>query len=277
MTVRDFKTGAWYSREAADRYHANTLAGSEVFKALRHTQYIDKIRQYAGPGARILDLGCGSGLVSIALHDLGFKVVACDVSPGMLAKHAEERGVREYELRQGNGYAIPAGDGEFDMVVSRMFIAHFPDWPKILREKARVTRPDGIVLFDFGNREHVDACDPQLGCTDDFPYCANEKYEGKFYAVADEQEMRDEAAKCGLEVVQIVPHGLLLNNGFVWKAFGRAGVDELNKHLDAVLANIAARQLLFLLEGAIVPLLPKTACYGNLTVLRRTPEAIPQS
>jgi ubiquinone/menaquinone biosynthesis C-methylase UbiE len=269
MSTSDFKNGAWASKESADNYHKNTITAPKIFQLVRDDLYTRYVQRYAQPGARILDLGCGTGLMSVKLHDLGFKVVACDISQGMLDKLAEERGQRDFELRRGSGFEIPAPDGEFDMVISRMFIQHFPDWPKILNEKSRVTRPGGIVLFDFGNREHVDACGPDLGQSDGFPYSADASQPSKFYAVAEAAEMLDRAKQCGLEVVELSPNGLLLYNGFVWKKMGAPTISELNARLDKVLANESARELLFLIEEQVLPLLPKSTCYGNITILRR--------
>ncbi len=271
ISTTKFKSGAWASKESADRYHENTIATPKIFQLIREDLYIRYVQRHAKPGARILDLGCGSGLVSIKLHDLGFKIVSCDISQGMLDKLAEERGARDFELRRGSGFDIPAKDGEFDMVISRMFIQHFPDWPKVLREKARVTSPGGIVLFDFGNREHVDACDPNLGKGDGFPYCTDKKKAGSFYAVASEAEMRGEAGKCGLDVVEIAPFGFLLYNGFVWKSLGAAAIPAFNDELDQLLSNESARELMLFIEERVLPLLPKSTAYGNLTVLRRNP------
>jgi ubiquinone/menaquinone biosynthesis C-methylase UbiE len=272
--ISEFKTGAWAAREDADRYHAATIGASELFKLLRRDLYVRYVQRNADPGACILDLGCGTGLISIALHDLGYSVVACDVSSGMLSRLSAERGERAFELRQGNGADIPAENGEFDVVISRMFLQHFPDWPKILREKARVTRAGGIVLFDFGNREHVNACDPNLGSQDDFPYCADVGNPAKFYAVADEQEMHKTAAECGLEVVQIAPYGLLLYNAFLWNSLGSRGIGEFSRQLDVLLAHKEAKELLFLIEETLLPLLPKSVCYGNVTILRRNSQPI---
>ncbi len=269
MQVSRFKTGAWEGRERAEQYHRGTVGAPEIFTRMRRDVYLRYIQRHAAPGARILDLGCGTGLIAIALHDLGYKVVASDVSAGMLEKLADDKGERDIELRRGNGFAIPAADGEFDMVVSRMFIQHFPDWPQVLAEKARVTRAGGIVLFDFGNREHLLACDPSLGAADDFPYSNSEKDAGKFYAVADAREMHDRAAACGLEVVEIAPHGLLLYNGFLWKKLGGDGVRGFNAELDRILASSEASELLLMIEETVWPLLPKSVCYGTMTVRRR--------
>lgn len=269
MKISEFKTSAWQSQQAADAYHENTVAAHFLFKLIRQDLYLRYIQRYAQSGAKILDLGCGSGLVSLALHDLGYEVIACDASQEMLNRLSKERGRRQFELRLGNGFNIPARDGEFDMVISRMFMQHFPNWPMILAEKARVTRSNGIVLFDFANNEHVQACDPELGYDDDFPYCANQEKPEKFYAVASEQEMCDQAVKCGLEVVGIIPNGLLLYNAFVWKKIGAQGINELNSKLDKLLKNDQARELLFLIEESFLPHLPKSTTYGNITILRR--------
>jgi 2-polyprenyl-6-hydroxyphenyl methylase/3-demethylubiquinone-9 3-methyltransferase len=269
MRISEFKTRAWAGRKRADQYHESTAKAPRIFQLVRHDLYIRYIQRYAEPGASLVDLGCGSGLIAIALHDLGYKIVACDVSEGMLAKLADDRGERDIELRQGSGFAIPARDEEFDMVLSRMFIQHFPNWPQVLREKARVTRPGGIILFDFGSREHVMACDPNLGATDDFPYCNREEDAAKFYAVADEQEMHYRAAECGLEVVEIAPYGLLLNNAFLWKRLHADGIREFNDRVDQLLQSEMAKELLLTIEESVLPLLPKSVCYGNITVLRR--------
>lgn len=269
MSTSDFKSGAWVSKESADNYHKNTVVAPKIFGLVREELYVRYVQRFAQPGARILDLGCGSGIVSVKLHDLGYNVVSCDISQGMLDKLVEKRGQRKFELRLGSGFKIPAADGEFDMVISRMFIQHFPNWPEILREKARSTRDGGIVLFDFGNLEHVKACDPDLGLRDGFPYSIDSNIPEKFYAVADLKEMHEHAMRCGLEVVEISPNGLLLYNGFVWKALGAAGIPDFNARLDRILESEGARELLFLIEEQVLPLLPKSTSYGNMTVLRR--------
>jgi ubiquinone/menaquinone biosynthesis C-methylase UbiE len=274
MSISEFKSAAWAAKEAADRYHASTVAAPKVFYAVREDLYIRCIQRHAKPGDTILDLGCGSGLISTKLHDLGYKVVACDISQGMLDKLAEERGGRDFELRRGSGFEIPASDGEFDVVISRMFIQHFSEWQKVLREKARVVRTGGFVIFDFGNREHVDVCDPNLGVADGFPYCADPQNPGKFYAVASASEMGEQAKSAGLDVVEISPNGLLLYNGFIWKNLGADAIPGFNAELDRLLADPAARELLFLIEEKVLPLLPRSISYGNMTVLRRKEEPV---
>jgi len=269
MKLRDFKTEAWQSKERAVTYHQSTLAGPAVFQFVRHSVYLSYVQKHARPGARILDLGCGSGLLAIALHDLGYDVVACDVSAGMLEVLDQEKGARNIELRQGDGFSIPAKDGEFDLTLSRMFIQHFIEWPLILGEKSRVTRPGGVVMFDFGNQEHVDASG--LSPKDDtgFPYRDDPSNVGAHYAVATEQAMARQAASHNLDVVEISPTGLLLYNGFLWSRLKGPGVEAMNNRLNVLLQSKEACELLALIETTLLPLLPKSVTYGNMTVLKK--------
>jgi len=269
VLVADFKVSAWQSEERANAYHDSTVAAPSLFQLVRHDLYLRHVQRFAAPGAKILDLGCGSGLISVALHDLGYKVVSCDVSEAMLKRARANFGTRRIEMRQGSGFHIPAQDGEFDMVVSRMLMAHFPEWRMILREKARVVRPGGFVLFDFGNREHLADTRGRIGQNKEFPYDTDINNPAKFYAVASEDEMREAASECGMELVSVRPHGLLLHNFPFWQAVGSGGVDEFNAKLNNLLENEQARELLILMEESFVSHLPKQATYGNLVVLRR--------
>jgi ubiquinone/menaquinone biosynthesis C-methylase UbiE len=269
VSTRQFKSDAWKSNEAAERYHRATVAAPALFKFIREDLFIRRIQRYAESGARILDLGCGSGLIAIALHDLGYQVVACDVSQEMLDVLARERGPRQFELRRGDGLAIPAREQEFDLVVSRMFIQHFSEWPRVLAEKARVTRPGGMVIFDFGNQEHVDASGLRMGDGSGFPYFDDQAKPASFYANATAEAMRREADALGLNVVEISPAGLLLYNIFLWEKLKSDGIAELNKTLDKILESSEARDLLTIFEETLAPLLPPSVTYGNMIVLRR--------
>jgi ubiquinone/menaquinone biosynthesis C-methylase UbiE len=267
VSTRQFKSGAWESNEKAEGYHDSTVAAPLLFKFIREELFIRRIQRYAAPGARILDLGCGSGLISIALHDLGYQVVACDISQGMLDVLVRERGTRAFELRRGDGFAVPAKDQEFDLVVSRMFIQHFYEWPRVLAEKARVTRPSGVVIFDFGSQEHVDASGLRVG--DGFGYFDDPTNPVTFYASATAEAMRRQADALGLDVVEISPTGLLLANVFLWKKLNAEGVADLNKKLDEILQSKEARALLAIFEETLAPALPASVTFGNITVLRR--------
>jgi 2-polyprenyl-3-methyl-5-hydroxy-6-metoxy-1,4-benzoquinol methylase len=104
-----------------------------------------------GKDLRVLEIGCGAGLLSVALAARGCTVHATDPIEEMLElvkQNAEATGVTE-RITTGIGtiYALDAVDASFDMVIA---IGVFPliDKPEeALQEMVRVTRPGGYVIF----------------------------------------------------------------------------------------------------------------------------------
>lgn len=99
-------------------------------------------------GRRVLDYGCGLAEGGIYLAKLGAKVVAVDVSAGMLegAKRLAARHGVEIETRLVEGPGIPAQDAEFDAVYGNG-VLHHVDLGMAGPELARVLKPSGTGCF----------------------------------------------------------------------------------------------------------------------------------
>lgn len=102
------------------------------------------------PGARALDVACGTGDLALALADRvgpGGEVVACDFSEQMLdlarAKAADRPTVR---VEWANALELPYGDDEFAAATVGFGARNFSDLDQGLREMARVVRPGGRVV-----------------------------------------------------------------------------------------------------------------------------------
>jgi SAM-dependent methyltransferase len=98
----------------------------------------------AGPGARLLDVGCGSGLTLVLAEERGAIPAGLDISPGLL-QIARDR-LPEADLRTGDMEYLPFGDGTFDAVTGVNAFQFAGNPQKALREAARVTRPGGRVV-----------------------------------------------------------------------------------------------------------------------------------
>lgn len=101
----------------------------------------------ARPGARVLDVAAGSGNASIPAALAGASVVACDLTPELLAagqRHAAQQGA-ELEWREGDAEALPFGDGEFDIVMSCIGVMFAPHHQASADELVRVCRPGGTI------------------------------------------------------------------------------------------------------------------------------------
>jgi SAM-dependent methyltransferase len=95
-----------------------------------------------GPGARLLDAGCGSGRTLDELARYG-RVSGVDLSPVAVAA-ARDRG--HVDVRVAPIEQLPFDDGAFDVVTCLDVIEHTPDDRASLGELRRVTRPGGLLL-----------------------------------------------------------------------------------------------------------------------------------
>ena len=101
-------------------------------------------------GARVLDLGCGTGRALPALRahvgDAGL-VLGIDLTPAMLAAALREDRDKDGQLLLADACRLPLPTAALDAVFSAGLINHVPHPATALREWARVTAPDGTLLL----------------------------------------------------------------------------------------------------------------------------------
>jgi demethylmenaquinone methyltransferase/2-methoxy-6-polyprenyl-1,4-benzoquinol methylase len=107
------------------------------------------------PGQRILDVACGTGLVTLALAQRGCEVVGLDQSDAMLEvaqsglARAGGLGTR-VSFVVGQAEALPFEDGEFDALSFTYLLRYVDDRVATMRELARVVKPGGrLGMVEF--------------------------------------------------------------------------------------------------------------------------------
>jgi 2-polyprenyl-6-hydroxyphenyl methylase/3-demethylubiquinone-9 3-methyltransferase len=106
-------------------------------------------------GRRVLDVGCGAGLLAEALAEAGADVSAIDASPETLAAarlHRHESGLAvDYREATAEEWAEDHA-GRYDVVTCMELIEHVPDPASLLGACARLVRPGGDVFVSTINR-----------------------------------------------------------------------------------------------------------------------------
>jgi SAM-dependent methyltransferase len=136
---------AWDARaERWDaRAEANALAPD---RAVELNRVSESLRLQ--PGSRVLDAGCGSGQLAIALAERGMTVTGVDLSPAMIRRanaHAMERAVL-IDWRTGEIAHLADPLAVYDAIYARVLLQFVPDVVATLREFRRVLRPGGRLL-----------------------------------------------------------------------------------------------------------------------------------
>jgi 2-polyprenyl-6-hydroxyphenyl methylase/3-demethylubiquinone-9 3-methyltransferase len=147
-----------YNREA-DRWRDPTHPLSMMVPfAVPRAGYVHKILSANGaltPScSKILDLGCGAGLVAEQLAKQGYAVTGIDPGDNTIAHakaHAVEAGMN-IDYRVGPGEDLPAESSTYDAVYSLDVLEHVDDLNRVASEIARVLKPGGLFVFDTINR-----------------------------------------------------------------------------------------------------------------------------
>ena len=109
---------------------------------------------FSSRGVRVLDLGCGGGLLAEEFARLGYHVTGLDPSQASLCvaqKHAVSQELL-IDYCVGVGESLPFTNATYDIVACCDTLEHVADWQLVVRELARVLKPGGIFLYNTPNR-----------------------------------------------------------------------------------------------------------------------------
>jgi 2-polyprenyl-6-hydroxyphenyl methylase/3-demethylubiquinone-9 3-methyltransferase len=117
-------------------------------------QWIDGLAGLAGK--RVVDIGCGGGILADAMARKGADVLGVDLASKALKVaelHALEAGTANIEYREVAAEALAAGQpGSFDVVTCMEMLEHVPEPASVVRACADLVKPGGWVFFSTINR-----------------------------------------------------------------------------------------------------------------------------
>lgn len=150
-SIRDEIREFWSERAAT----FDQSVGHEVFSEDERRGWHRLIRKHLGDGhgRPLLDMACGTAVISHLMHDMGFKVTGLDWSEAMLAQaraKAQARGTDiAFIMRDAERTGEP--DGKYAAITNRHLVWTLVDVPAAFAEWHRLLQPGGRLLIVDGN------------------------------------------------------------------------------------------------------------------------------
>ncbi len=164
----------------------------------QHDRWLEVLREWTGEDPlRVLDVGCGTGVISLLLAELGHAVVGIDFAPGMLAEAQAKARRTEDDVVFGRGdaEALPLPADAVELVTARHLVWTLPQPTAALAEWQRVLEPGGAVVLMEGYWDHDAPWDEYVEIHEELPL-----YDGR-----PPEELRDLLQQAGLEEVRYEP------------------------------------------------------------------------
>jgi ubiquinone/menaquinone biosynthesis C-methylase UbiE len=138
----------------------------------QHDCWLSVLREWTGDGSHhVLDVGCGTGVISLLLAELGHEVVGVDFAPEMLKQARSKTHQTEYSIafQQGDAETLALQDDTVELLTARHLVWTLPNPAAALQEWQRVVKPGGRILLVEGYWNHDEPWDEYEYMHDDLP------------------------------------------------------------------------------------------------------------
>ncbi len=150
-------------------------------------------------GLRLLDIGCGGGLLSEPMARLGADVVGADAAEGNIPVariHAAQSGLA-IDYRHTTAEALAAGGEKFDVVLNMEVIEHVADPEAYMKACADLMKPGGMMITSTINRNPKSFLMAIVGAEHIMRWLPKGTHEWRRFITPD--ELYDLIRKAGLE------------------------------------------------------------------------------
>ena len=122
---------------------------------------VGQVQKNVKPGAKILDIGCGNGNLSIALGSLGYNVKGIDVDETSVQTAQKNNPFPNVEFAVADANKFSISD-EYDLIICTEVLEHLQTPKELVESSYRILKPGGTMIVTvpngYGPRETAAAC-----------------------------------------------------------------------------------------------------------------------
>lgn len=258
----------WQNKKRAKIYDYQT--SKPDYNTILNELFVDHVEEYINKDAKILDVGAGTGVVSLEISKRGYDVTAADISKEML-EHISKKN-NKIKIIQGDVFKIVT-EGKFDCIVSRWFIPHFKDWSTLVSHiSSNLLNNNGYLIFDMPQEEHVLEAAKQSFEINPEVFGYDHSYnaaESHYYSMSSLSTLEQIAISNNLQLVARIPHGIFKSNLLLANSVGEESFKNFNSYISKIGQEEEGRKFLYMFEKYIANKIKNHLSHGAILVFRK--------
>jgi ubiquinone/menaquinone biosynthesis C-methylase UbiE len=143
LARQEIERNAWDAR--AKSYDKNVMETFEKAYQLTSTAILEVIK----PDSKVLEIGCGTGIVTLSIAPHLKEITGVDISPNMVAiarEKAEKIKIENVDFRVEDAYKLAFENSDFDVVLLPNLLHVVADPEAVLQEAHRLLKPEGVLV-----------------------------------------------------------------------------------------------------------------------------------
>jgi len=258
--LKIIKTNTWKSKRVVEKfYKINNLDDEDIF----HEVHFKLFSNYITNNEKVLDVGCGTGRLLNILRKYSINCYGLDASQEMVNKIDNKE-----NIYIGSVFDIPFEKNFFDIVTSMDLMVHFDEIEEILIQKLKVTKNQGLVIFNIGSHEHY-ILSKNILKNEFNPIYENFKttIHKPYYKTILDDDLVKLGKKIGFSLVKSVPYNFFSGNNFLTP--NSSENFDLNSKFKLYFKNKLFRNFIIEMENKIINSQDVALTFYKIVVLRK--------